>query len=292
MIAIKRSGVKAPASLRGETETATVVAFFDDEQNRAGSFEFKAYKGADVLEALNDLFHGKCAYCESPYRATAPADIEHYRPKGAIVVGGKREKPGYYWLAARWDNLLPSCIDCNRARTQPFEEDDAEIREVSGKENKFPLVDEARRARRPEAESSEKGQQLLLHPCRDRPETHLEFLANGLIRPRANSRKGKASIEVYGLQRKWLAEARRAHVLDLAKQMRTIAFFVEALERNPDDDAAAAQMELEQRGLREAMDERAPYAGLSRQLIVPFETSLLDGTMRSFLADLFGQSSP
>ena len=50
---------------------------------------------------------------------------------------------GYYWLAATWPNLLLSCADCNRPRTQ--DDCDGNAR-VIGKANFFPLVDETKRA--------------------------------------------------------------------------------------------------------------------------------------------------
>ena len=80
------------------------------------SFEFAAYKADEVKRRLEELFHGKCAYCETYYSASAPVDVEHYRPKGAVSEDDKH--PGYWWLAMAWDNLLPSCIDCNRKRKQ------------------------------------------------------------------------------------------------------------------------------------------------------------------------------
>ena len=80
------------------------------------AFEFHAYKADEVKRRLEDLFHGKCAYCESFYAAQAPVDIEHYRPKGAVE--DDPDHPGYWWLAMAWENLLPSCIDCNRRRRQ------------------------------------------------------------------------------------------------------------------------------------------------------------------------------
>lgn len=51
----------------------------------------------------------------------APLDVEHFRPKSEIdevdpatfrpVPGRAPTAPGYYWLAAAWSNLLPSCIE-------------------------------------------------------------------------------------------------------------------------------------------------------------------------------------
>jgi uncharacterized protein (TIGR02646 family) len=281
--------VNEPGSLaaRGAAERAAAIAFFRRRANRSEAFEFTAYKQPDVVDALNELFHQKCAYCESRYRATAPADIEHFRPKGAIVIDDKKDKPGYYWLAATWDNLLPSCIDCNRGRTQQFDEEDNEIREVGGKENKFPLLDEARRARRPEVEASEGGQRLLLHPCRDKPETHLEFLPSGSVRARRRSSKGATSIKVYALRRKGLKEERRARLLELAERMDTILYFTEQLEANPRNDGAARQLRAERARLERARDERELYAGLARQFIDAFDDVLRDGTARAFLQQLF-----
>ncbi|MEN5200396.1 hypothetical protein ABE525_14330 [Pseudomonas wadenswilerensis] len=175
-------------------------------------FEFSVYKDPEIVEALRVLFHKKCAYCEFNYAAGGPEDIEHFRPKGAVVINGKMSKPGYYWLAADWDNLLPSCIDCNRKRGKTFADDSTGM---SGKANLFPVVNEMLRWRDHAAQKNEI--ELLLNPCVDDPEQHLEFLAKGLVRPRtiqidANlvpSPKGQVSIEVYGLLRRDLVEQRQ-----------------------------------------------------------------------------------
>src|SRR5262249_14198650 len=63
---------------------------------------------------LCELFHGKCAYCESRVRASYGGDVEHYRPKGKVDEDNSH--PGYYWLAYNPSNLLPSCALCNQAR--------------------------------------------------------------------------------------------------------------------------------------------------------------------------------
>ena len=76
------------------------------------SFNFAAYLVAK--KHLEQLFHKKCGYCETKYKAALTGDIEHYRPKG--VIRGKDGKllwPGYYWLAADWSNLIPVCKRCN-----------------------------------------------------------------------------------------------------------------------------------------------------------------------------------
>ena len=78
--------------------------------------------------------------------------VEHYRPKGEVLEGNLRLRPGYYWLAATWDNLLPSCTDCNSPRRQ--EESGGTVR-VRGKGKYFPLAKGSRRAKSPGAESRE-----------------------------------------------------------------------------------------------------------------------------------------
>lgn len=124
---VHRTSVAAPASLQpggaGASElirARTHIARPIPAGATKKSFEYAAYKKDDVRTALDQLFHGKCAYCETSYAASAPVDIEHYRPKGGVS-----EAPvhgGYWWIAMQWENLLPSCIDCNRKRGQTIVE--------------------------------------------------------------------------------------------------------------------------------------------------------------------------
>jgi len=189
---VDRSTVEGPASLlledrAGKKELARARAHFLAAPDGA-SFTFRAYKGDDVRHALEALFHGKCAYCESRYDTTSPVDIEHFRPKGAVegIV-----HPGYWWLAAEWTNLLPSCIDCNRRRRQNTPIAFASLtggleaarqtgfRVVqTGKESAFPI-----RGTRMEAEPPQDQRDtallaeecLLIDPCRTDPEEYLRF---------------------------------------------------------------------------------------------------------------------
>jgi|SRR5690606_5301564 len=64
------------------------------------------YKYDDIKEALDRLYHKKCAFCEQ--RSEKP-HVEHFRPK---VV--------YHWLAYSWDNLLLACASCNSSKGQRF----------------------------------------------------------------------------------------------------------------------------------------------------------------------------
>lgn len=179
---------------------------------RVKSFEFKAYGDESVKRALTDLFEGKCAYCESLYASTQPMDVEHFRPKSEIRLdSGETLRPGYWWLAATWENLLPSCIDCNRERGQDELFTDGSRRSTkSGKECRFPLEDETLRARSPRSRRRvEHERPLLLDPCEPDldPSVHLDFGADGIVR--ARTRRGTRSIEIYGLNRTELVRARQ-----------------------------------------------------------------------------------
>ena len=180
-----------PASLskadrKGFTEFDHALAYYEPPPPATPSkkaYGFSAYKGIDVRDRLEELFHGKCAYCESYYASTAPVDVEHYRPKGGVEG---EVHPGYWWLAATWDNLLPSCIFCNRRQTQRTPVPAASLTELvraltvtgaslemkSGKQNCFPIsgVRAADRYGNLQLE-----QPLLLNPSEDRPEQFIGF---------------------------------------------------------------------------------------------------------------------
>lgn len=217
---------------KGATELIKATDYFGPPRESASSFDFKAYKLDEVKRALERLFQGKCAYCETFYSSTQPMDVEHYRPKGAVFED--KDHPGYWWLAMSWENLLPSCIDCNRKRYQLTPLDDgrqanvAELERVgSGKKDSFPIVDTNSRAKTTDAAALTGEKPLLLNPCADDPDLHLKFYfvdqyPVSFVTPRelnddfdgdyrdveGLSRKGRASIDVYGLNRLGLVQAR------------------------------------------------------------------------------------
>lgn len=199
-----------------------------------GKFSF--YKNDTLVSELQRNFFLKCAYCESSFVHVSPADIEHFRPKSAVKIDektGKEKvlelKPGYYWLAADWDNLLLSCIDCNRRRNQEDIDGDGET--ATGKATIFPLADEADRVRDHDTwedmiakVQQEEKSRLLLNPCVDDPAKHLKFemryddegQVQGVFAVALNdSQKGQKSINVYGLNRAGLVWARTREALNL-----------------------------------------------------------------------------
>lgn len=211
MILVNRSLVQAPEVL--VRKGALELKAYKKHSKGVGknSFEFKAYKDPEVKEALMKLFHKKCAYCESIMLHVSPADIDHFRPKSR--ARRKKFKPkyiGYFWLAAEWSNLLPSCIICNRPNTLEVSGSPGSI--LVGKHDNFPVDDEYERCIRPDPIqfAAEEKVRLLLNPCIDNGNEYFIYDdsigTEGVILPRPNlrgikKRKAQMSIETYGLHR-------------------------------------------------------------------------------------------
>lgn len=259
MIKYDRSTVPVPAGLLREGRRELVknlVALRNNEK-----MTFGAYSDDAVKTQLKALFGRKCVFCESLLLGTQPGDIEHYRPKGGVVVpnpagGPSLRKPGYYWLAARWSNLLLACADCNRPRTQ--EDADGNNR-VIGKSNYFPLANEASRASFGAMLSGESP--LLLDPCADDPEQHLTFGDDGTVQAAAPggvaSAKAHATIRYCGLARAELLQMRARHRRTVMAAVRHI---VRALEAGIDPGA-----DLDD--LLQLLEPKEPYVAYTRHLV-------------------------
>jgi uncharacterized protein (TIGR02646 family) len=163
-----------------------------DAQAKGEMPEFKSSIWSELKLHLFELFHGKCAYCESKVLHVSSGDVEHYRPKKRVIEDPSH--PGYYWLAYDISNLLPCCEKCNRVR---------------GKRNHFPV--RKRCAYCPEDLDNEEP--LLLNPYVHTPERHLGFIAGrdnvyyGTVKGITDV--GSKSVEVYNLNRAELVERRR-----------------------------------------------------------------------------------
>jgi uncharacterized protein (TIGR02646 family) len=281
MIFVDRRSVAPPRVLidgdltsGGPAETARAIAFYGKASNRDKSFGFNVYKHESVRQTLERLFHGKCAYCESEYAPVHPCEIEHWRPKHEVVDGrGRIKRPAYYWLAADWENLFPSCIDCNRRRYYQITSGDGSSTRLLGKQNIFPLAPGSRRARKPGQHKKEKP--ALLNPCRDRPEKYLEFPSDpglaGQVRPRCDRRgrplyRAVTSIEVYGLCRPALVFARKKRFLEVLVQIRRLEEAQARFEECGSDKAAeVVRREAESLGAYCVPTER--YSMMARQMV-------------------------
>jgi len=268
------------------SEQATVIQRMlehrlSGEQLEKFKFPFERYSDKEVIESLRSLFKGKCAYCESRYAGTQPMDVEHWRPKGEIKDSDTPSiKPGYYWLAAEWTNLLPSCIDCNRGRRQFDMLDGKNI--VLGKKNQFPLLDSTKRVTRHEDDPLNIGgteECLLINPCNEDPEELLKYDEDGLVLPRSpdpsstDHKRAMASIRVYALNRAELVAERRSLILNIDHRLRLIASLGKvrsSLDDGKHDqvvdtiaDLIAAEIDV----LLKMENSDQVFAGLARQFI-------------------------
>lgn len=77
-------------------------------------FDRKIYADASVKAELLNVHFGKCCYCEKKY-IPANLHIEHFRPKKGVRQRRNQNdiRPGYFWLAYTWKNLLLACHQCN-----------------------------------------------------------------------------------------------------------------------------------------------------------------------------------
>lgn len=286
--AIKIYAIKSEKALDGITlvtkaalELEKAIAFFDNPANYAGevkltdkNFTFAVYKDSELANALETALGRKCSYCESRFAHVTPKDIEHFRPKSEINTGTGTLRPGYFWLAGDWENLLVSCPDCNRSRNHEVPGQSAKVK--LGKGTQFPLSSEAKRLRRKGPIASEERARLLLNPCLDHPEKHLKFDENGLIFPVSNiqgkpSKKGVVSITAYALQRKLLVEERLLILNQLRFNLNELSRWVQnhntltslgadapTLSRNSD------QIRAVRKQLRSMLTPDAPYLGMLR----------------------------
>jgi hypothetical protein len=222
---VDRSKVAAPSHLSASSELDKVRQHMRDPEKAATSFSFSAYRHAQVKQCLELLFHGKCAYCETMYAPSAPVDVEHFRPKNSPCE--ELGHPGYWWIAMDWDNLLPSCIDCNRLREQIIVTQTASLAELwrtrrpankdavqqAGKGRSFPISGSRASA---ETRNFAKEEALLIDPCNDDPSRHIEFRIFGdsavsLAVPAGGetpSKRGAVTIHAFGLNRLALVQER------------------------------------------------------------------------------------
>ena len=162
------------------------------------------YGCVEIRRVLETIQNGKCCYCESKPLATSSGRIDHFRPKGAVrqYKGGDRIRPGYYWLAYRWDNLVLACEECNLKKSDCF-----------------PLRDPEQRARN-HLEGLDKESPLLLNPyVAAEPSVHLAF-DGAACQPRTEC--GRVTVALLELNRPGLQEERQ-RVLNTLKCLSAIA---------------------------------------------------------------------
>lgn len=267
MIHVERAGEPYPAHLTSKevkNEQNRTKRYFLSKRERLGQerYDFKTavWQHPEVEAALDALFAGKCAYCESPRESPSESLIvEHFRPKSdAQNLDGRVDPDDYWWLAYEWENLYLCCRLCSL-----------------NKGIRFPVVSGTERA--PTGcrgnDLAREEDALLIDPCFDRPEDYLHFNEDGTVEPvqgdtLANER-GNVTIEILGLNRTELLKKRR---LLADEVLRSWESFIDA-SREP-----KAQLDAIDELTRLSNTQQA-YSGMVRQLIL---RRLADVPMKRF----------
>jgi uncharacterized protein (TIGR02646 family) len=210
-----------------------------DSGAKTFTFDSGIYAHPDVKSALTQAQHGKCAFCESKVTHISYGDVEHFRPKAGWRQSDKRKlnRPGYYWLAYEWSNLLLACTLCN----QRF------------KGNFFPLKKATQRARN-HLQDVAAEEPLVIDPSVDDPESFISFRQEVPYAIAGNAR-GRATIKNLGLDRAALAESRRDRLAHI-QALRTI------VELGDPQMAAEARNKLDQ-----LKGDAEQYASMTRAFL-------------------------
>ena len=191
----------------------------DSERYNEGSavlpIDRNIYAADSVKQQLIDDQHGKCCFCEADFTANSFGDVEHFRPKGGYTTtfgSQKLQRPGYYWLAYEWDNLLFSCEVCNRRK----------------KRNYFPVADETKRAKN-HLSNLTNEKPLLINPTLSDPEKHISF--NQHI-PVPLDTEGVESIRGYGLDRDKLNRVRERYLRDVSRSVLLAKFDLDTMSED------------------------------------------------------------
>lgn len=286
----------------GEFETKDAIGYFQIITNHPTKYkktgkrglridqDYTVYADKKVRKLLVKMFHGKCAYCESKITAIYNGDIEHFRPKGEIHEATPK-KPGYFWLAAEWDNLLFACPFCNQTNTHEFKNGDDIEEAVFGKLNQFPLDSEGNRLNYnhgliyftdkvvyQKAFYLEESERLLLNPCKDdNIQKYFKFDDDGAIITNDSltdfeERKALKSIFTYALHRLPLTIAREQKIIEIKAQIKRVENAIINYNNYMDvSDYERVRFESimreEMRILKKYKDPDQEYAGLARYII-------------------------
>src|SRR4051794_41046038 len=115
MIYIARAAISEPSALKRLRDAGFEHAksYFTNLERRRQERYFNPHwaKAYPVpIPALGELFHSKCAFCESKVDLRSRGIVDHLRPKWATRGLKAEYAPAHYWwLAFVWSNLYLAC---------------------------------------------------------------------------------------------------------------------------------------------------------------------------------------
>jgi len=146
------------------------------------------------------------------------------------------QRPGYYWLAYAWKNLLFACERCNRRH----------------KKSLFPLIEPSRRATSHRAPIDNEDP-VFIDPSAEDPERYITYREHVPIAVNDNPR-GEQTIEALGLRRRELNADRDEH-LQIVKNLHAIVSHLGVPDDVKNDSRAI---------LRKQVSREAKYSLMSR----------------------------
>lgn len=232
-----------------------------------------------------------CQHCEQEYPKYSDGIVENKvcTHCGEAPTGSKKQlakltkkkmiKPGYYWLAADWNNLFLSCRNCNQKSKQLLA--NAVELESVGKMNQFPLLDENLRLKtHTDLLENEENVRLLINPSVEDPEDYFEYdIESGVIRAKKTNvlieKRALASIKIYSLQRVPLVHLREKKIVDISRQMKRVERELRNVNTfydpdNPDTHTFVESLQEELAILKGFLNEKEEFVGLAKQMIGTF----------------------
>lgn len=180
MISVRKDYDQCPPILRSADTHAAILQLLRVEQ-AVGFPRLDILMHQEVLEALLEVYHGKCALTERKISLSdSTVFLMHYRPL----------KP-YYWLCFEWSNLMPVSDDSTLFREQVFP--------LRREKNRVLQPPKDRVGWQADAAHFLAEEPLLLNPEQDEPEQFIYFDRQGLAQPVNQNQRGTASINIYTL---------------------------------------------------------------------------------------------
>ncbi|TAD96211.1 MAG: hypothetical protein EAZ97_14400 [Bacteroidetes bacterium] len=237
---IYKSGKERKGKTYQKVATENIIKDFEEGKEIETKIKETEHIYQHFKAELLEIQHNKCCYCESRLLEKSShqkaGDVEHFRPKNGYkqdILAKEVSKSSYFWLAYDWDNLLFSCEVCNN---KPY------------KENKFPLIDDSKRAKS-HRNNLNLEEPYLINPAKEDPEQHFTFRKEFIF---PKSVRASISIKILGLDRKGLNITRLEHL----KTVETLAEFLDKVPEN-------LKKEIEE-NIKEHKKSSAKFAGMIR----------------------------
>lgn len=237
-----QGGHPKKGQLKWRVAYAKLIADFtaNPQQFTVGRYTFgEDFGGTEYNRALKKCQGNKCCFCEKPI---AIADIEHFRPKSAWqqAKGSALQKPGYFWLAYSWSNMLIACGDCNSQ---------------ANKGNLFP-VNGARASYPSDCKTEDK---ILINPTEEDPSNCITFRLDVPVGVDANGR-GNINIEIFNLKNRGdIVETRRDRLARYRNYKKILSL--------PDGINSQQEIKDAKIFMAKAQGAKAPFSGMIRENI-------------------------